>query len=124
MSRKRLSKGGVEIEAEEPLKKLQRLKTQRFIKQRQLSPHFLDPLGEHVYLVLHTAEARFGIEARKKLESILYPAQNVRILRELKKAGLYTKLDLLTPDGVDCEETKKEKRVKRVLEVEEDDWEE
>jgi len=88
---------GIEVEAEDSIKKLLRLKTQRFIKENKLSPHFLDPLGTLVYIILETAEAEFGREGREKLEKILIPAQNARIIRELQEAQLSVKLDLLIP---------------------------
>jgi len=94
---KKIRAKGIEVEAEDSIKKLLRLKTQRFVKENKLSPHFLDPYGTLVYIILETAEAEFGREGREKLEKILLPAQNARIIRELQQAQLGVKLDLLIP---------------------------
>ncbi len=94
---KKIRAKGIEVEAEDSIKKLLRLKTQRFVKENKLSPHFLDPYGTLVYIILETAEAEFGREGREKLERILIPAQNARIIRELQEAQLGVKLDLLIP---------------------------
>lgn len=96
MGRKIRAKG-IEVEAEDSIRKLLRLKTQRFIRENKLSPHFMDPYGTLVYIVLETAEAEFGKNGREKLERILLPAQNARIIKELQEAQLSVKLDLLIP---------------------------
>ncbi|WP_290597867.1 hypothetical protein [Archaeoglobus sp. JdFR-39] len=94
---KKIKAKGIEVETEDDIKKLLRLKTQRFIKENKLSPHFMDPYGTLVYIILETAEAEFGREGREKLEKILIPAQNARIIKELQEAQLSVKLDLLIP---------------------------
>jgi hypothetical protein len=116
------------IKKEDPVQKLLRIEKMRFIKDEELSPHFLDPVGAQVYYLLHNAEKYFGKEAREELEEVLLPRQRIRILSELQRLPLSTRLDLVVARRrkrgakAKIQEKKLEELVERVVEevVEED----
>lgn len=96
---KKIKAKGIEVQLEDSLQKLLRIKAQKFIRRNRLSPHFLDPYGDDVYEILEIALKEFGKVGFEKVLTLLVVHQNVRIIRELQKADLSIKLQLLQDRG-------------------------